>query len=251
VSSSEEVIWHELECGGYAADLGLWLELAERQEGPVLDIGAGVGRVALALARAGHPVVALDRAPELLEELARRARSLADRQPLRGGGPPQLRTVCADARDFALAERFALCLVPMQTVQLLGGPAGRSAFFRRAAAHLLPGGLVALAIVERLEPFELGAGAPAPESCEREGRLYRSQPTAVRVGPEQFVLERRREVIGRDGERRLQRNVVVLDRVEAATLEAEAARAGLQARGRREIPPTREHVGSTVVMLGA
>ena len=54
------VIWHDLECGGYRADLPLWRELAEHEGSPVLDVGAGTGRVALDLARRGHEVV-LDR----------------------------------------------------------------------------------------------------------------------------------------------------------------------------------------------
>ena len=41
----------------------------QRGAGPVLDVGAGTGRVALALARAGHEVIALDADPELLGEL--------------------------------------------------------------------------------------------------------------------------------------------------------------------------------------
>ena len=54
------MLWHDLECGAYEDDLPLWRELAARAGGPVLDLGAGTGRVALDLARAGHEVVALD-----------------------------------------------------------------------------------------------------------------------------------------------------------------------------------------------
>ncbi len=68
------VIWHDLECGGYVADLPLWRELARERGGPILDVGAGTGRVALDLARNGHEVTALDRDPELLDALRRRAR---------------------------------------------------------------------------------------------------------------------------------------------------------------------------------
>ncbi len=52
------VVWHDLECGGYSADLPLWRELAARcavsAGARVLDLGAGTGRVSLDLARAGH-----------------------------------------------------------------------------------------------------------------------------------------------------------------------------------------------------
>ena len=41
-----DVLWHDLECGGYDLDLPLWRELADREGSPVLDVGAGTGRVA-------------------------------------------------------------------------------------------------------------------------------------------------------------------------------------------------------------
>ncbi|MBV9839279.1 MAG: hypothetical protein JO156_14285, partial [Solirubrobacterales bacterium] len=53
------VVWHDLECGSYHEDLELWRELARRHGDPVLEIGAGTGRVSLELARRGHRVVAL------------------------------------------------------------------------------------------------------------------------------------------------------------------------------------------------
>ena len=54
------IVWHDVECGGYAADLPLWRELAHAESGPVLDVGAGTGRVALDLAREAHRVTALE-----------------------------------------------------------------------------------------------------------------------------------------------------------------------------------------------
>ena len=71
----DTVIWHDLECGSYQQDLSLWLGLAQAQGSPILDIGAGTGRVTLPLARDGHQVVALDIDGELLSELERRASS--------------------------------------------------------------------------------------------------------------------------------------------------------------------------------
>ncbi len=116
MSTVGSYIWHDLECGAYAEDLGLWRALVDAHGEPVLDVGAGTGRIALDLARRGARVTALDRDPELLAELRRR-----------GEGLP-LDTVEADAREFALGRRFPLCIVPMQTIQLLDGPAGRAAF---------------------------------------------------------------------------------------------------------------------------
>jgi SAM-dependent methyltransferase len=249
---SAEVIWHDLECGSYIADLPLWRELAERHGGPVLDIGAGTGRVALDLARAGHRVTALDLDPDLLGALQDRA------------GGEHVETVRADARSFELDRRdFALCLVPMQTIQLLRGSAERDSLLRCAFAHLRPGGLLACAIVTELEPFDLAAGfaGPSPETAHVGDALYSSRATSVRVLPEHIAIERMRRIIalhsGRSSERdpvnlaEGERNVVELARVSASELEDEGSRAGLRPEPAREIAPTDEHVGSIVVMLRA
>ena len=52
--NARAVIWHDIENGSYSADLPLWLELAAEAGGPVLDLGAGTGRVARALHGGGH-----------------------------------------------------------------------------------------------------------------------------------------------------------------------------------------------------
>ena len=52
---------HDVECAAYDLDLTIWRDLAGRAGGPVLDIGAGTGRVAIDLARIGHEVTALKR----------------------------------------------------------------------------------------------------------------------------------------------------------------------------------------------
>jgi ubiquinone/menaquinone biosynthesis C-methylase UbiE len=110
-------MWHDVECGGYTADLALWRELADATPDGVLDVGAGTGRVALHLARAGHAVTALDIDAELLAVLAERARAAELR----------IATVTADAAGFDLGERrFGLIAVPMQTLQLLPDPAARA-----------------------------------------------------------------------------------------------------------------------------
>lgn len=235
------VIWHDLECGHYAEDLELWRSLVRDHGDPVLDIGAGTGRVTLDLAREGYRVTALDRDEELLAELARRA------------GDLEVRTVLADAREFELGKRFGVCVVPMQTIQLLGGADGRGRFLERAKRHLLPGGVLAVAISEVLELFDVagGAAAPLPDMCELDGVVYSSHPTAVRAEPDGYVLERRRETVTVEGRRSVVRDLIHLDRLTGPELEQEAAAVGLTALEPRTIPPTEDHVGSEVVVLRA
>jgi SAM-dependent methyltransferase len=228
-----KVMWHDVECGAYTADLPLWRHLAEEAGGPVLDVGAGTGRVALDLARAGHDVTALDVDADLLAELEARADGLP------------IRTILADAADFD-AGTFALVAVPMQTIQLLPERRGFFASARRAVA---PGGVVALAISERLEPFEAEIELPPPDTGEADGWRFLSQPTAVREAPEGMRIERLRHTIGPAGERTTEPNVIVLAAVTADDLIQEGETAGLHRHATLHIAPTREHVGSEVVVL--
>ncbi|HEX3617302.1 MAG TPA: methyltransferase domain-containing protein [Solirubrobacteraceae bacterium] len=241
-----EVVWHDLECGRYREDLPLWLELASQSAGddrPLLDVGAGTGRVTIPLAEAGHHVCALDLDPVLLSELE-----------LRAAGLP-VATICADARDFELpGRRFPLILVPMQTVQLLGGRDAHLSFFRRARSHLAEGGLiaVAIAVAEDFEEFEWRDGdmAPLPDIAEIEGRAYFSQPTAVRRVDGTFVLQRHREVVEADGARSSSDDRIALDVLTVEALQQAAEPAGLRPRAQHRIEATEEHIGSEVVVFG-
>jgi SAM-dependent methyltransferase len=233
----------------------VWRELAQRSGGRVLDVGAGGGRVSLDLARGGHAVTALDLDATLLATLDRRSAGL------------QIETVCADARTFALDRRdFTACLMPMQTIQLLGGADGRIAFLSRAREHLRPGGVVACAILAKLEPFDCSEGTigPAAERAHVDGLLYLTRATRVSELAEKVVIERERRVIddrscppGGSLQPTSEAggvptcDVIELDRVSAADLEREAREAGLRPLRRREVPATEEHVGSVVVVLGA
>jgi SAM-dependent methyltransferase len=233
------VIWHDLECHGYTADLALWHELAATERGPVLDVGAGTGRVALDLAAAGHDVTALDVDRELLAALESRAAARA----------LDVAVVQADAQDFVLDRRFALILVPMQTIQLF---ADRPAFLRAAKAHLRPGGLLAIAIVDELYPFD-GAEEelPDPDVGDVDGWHYASQPIAVRIFDGAARIERIRSTVAPDGTTVEEPDAIELARVDAATLAREAVDAGLAPQPSREIPPTTDHVGCVVVLARA
>lgn len=230
------VVWHDVECGGYAADLPLWRELADAEDGPVLDVGAGTGRVALALDRAGHSVTALDREPELLDAL--RARSSA------------VDTVFADAAGFDLRRRFGLALVPMQTIQLLPE---RGGFLASARRHLKPGGLLAVAITAALEDFgDFPEGLlPHPDLGAAGGWRFASQPTAVRVLADVTRIERMRRAFAPDGGVTEEDDAIELARLTVEQLEAEGRAAGFEPEPARHIDATADHVGAEVVLLRA
>ena len=215
----EHVVWHDVECGRYDADVALWRELAAAAPGPILDVGAGTGRITLDLARRGHEVVALDIDPALLAELERRARAAG----------LHVHSVVADAGDFALHRRdFALVMAPMQTVQLLR-PAGRLGFLRCARGHVAPGGHVAIALVDTLETFDdEHTELPLPDQLMIDGTLYSSQPVALRDHGDTVTIERIRQIVPARGRRSASDDILHLDRVASAQVEAEGRAAGLE-----------------------
>ncbi len=231
------VVWHDLECGSYAADLSLWRELAESAGGPLLDLGAGTGRVAIDLARRGHAVTAVELVPEFAAELRRRA--------TRAG--LDVTVVSGDARSLALGKRFPLVLAPMQLLQLLG-PEERPACLRSIATHLGAKGRAAVAIVDRLGRGE--GDPPLPDLREVEGWVCSSQPMTIRPREEGVTVIRRRLTVSPNGATGEEEDEVFLNALPVEVLEGESAAAGLRLKDTIAIPPSDDHVGSTVAILG-
>jgi SAM-dependent methyltransferase len=239
----ERVVWHDVECASYAADLPLWRDLAKAASGPVLDIGAGTGRIALDLAARGHDVTAVDSDSALIAALAERARERGLR----------VDTVAADARSLELpGARFALAVAPMQVMQLLGSAAGRTAALERVLAHLAPGSVFAAAIADPFdgEPPEI-VGPPVPDVREQAGWVFQSQPVFLRQVPGGCEIDRVRQAVSPSGELTESYNTILLDDLSAEELESDGRAAGFRVQPRRQVPPTGDYVGSTVVILEA
>jgi len=238
----EAVSWHDVECADYSADLPLWRELAARAGGPVLELGAGTGRVALDLAEGGHDVSALDADRELLAALAERARRRGLRVPAYLG----------DARTMKLDRTFALIVAPMQVVQLLGGARGRQAMLAAARRHLERGGILAVALADPFDGLEAEAVLPPfPDVKEADGWVFSSAPIAVRDATGGVEIDRLRQAVAPAGELSESVATVVLDRVDAPEVERVAAGLSYRPLARREVPGTDAYLGSTVAVLEA
>jgi SAM-dependent methyltransferase len=230
-----DIIWHDAECGGYEADLALWEALANDGPGPILDLGCGTGRVSAHLARRGHEVTGIDIDPALVGALNARA-------------VPLVSAVVADARDFSLAGAFGLILAPMQLMQLFADSGERAGCMRSVARHLTPGGLFAASIVEHV-PEEADPVPVLPDAVEIDGWVYSSLPVDLVIGAETMVIRRLRQTVSPGGTLTEEVDEIELCRLAAATLEEEARSAALRPAGRRLIPLTDTHVGSTAVLL--
>jgi SAM-dependent methyltransferase len=233
------VIWHDLECAGYTADLPIWRELAERAGGPVLDLGAGTGRVTLDLAERGHALTALDSDPELLDELARRAEE----------DGLEVRCIRGDARSLPETEPFALAIAPMQFLQIMGGPAERGRLLSGVADGLAPGGVFAAAVTDLDEAVATeDAAPPLPDVAESGRWVFSSIPLDVRPHPRGILVEWLRQKVSPAGELTEERHTQVLEELGPDRLEREAAEHGLRVEERRDVAPTSDYVGSTVLI---
>lgn len=132
--SDDEARGFAREHAHYVEDLPYWRAAAARLGSPVLDLGAAAGRVAIALARDGAEVWAVDRSPAMLAELERRL----------GGEPEEVRArvrpLRGDLRTLDLGRRFPLVIVAMNTLQVLVEPRDRRSCLRAIRTHLAPDG---------------------------------------------------------------------------------------------------------------
>lgn len=236
------VVFHDAECGGYGADLALWGELAGLHSGdrPIVELGAGTGRVALPLAAAGFRVLAVERDPLLADELRRRAAAAAR---------PAVEVLEADARELEPpAEPAGLALATMQFMQLLDR-GDRARVLGRVSAALVPGGLFAAALLDESLPLSSGEPEPLPDVREVDGWVHSSLPLEVRVEGEAIEIVRLRQLVSPAGELTEAPHTIRLYRVGAEQLAAEAAPFGLRLTGAERIGQTDDHVASIALLL--
>src|SRR5438034_8684721 len=119
--------------GDYSEDTDFYLNLARATGGPILELGAGTGRVAFPLAKAGHRVVGIDTSSSMLAKANEKVKAS---RLARG----RLSFIEADMTAFDLDERFALVIVAANTFQHLTLTRDQRACIGRVAAHLQPGG---------------------------------------------------------------------------------------------------------------
>jgi SAM-dependent methyltransferase len=145
---------YDLDLADDPGDRDLYLALAARTGGPVLELMSGTGRITVPLAAAGHEVTGVDLDPAML------ARAQA---AVVAAGPEvaaRIHLVEGDARSIRLpdADRFELAFVPLNSIFLAASRPEQAAVVNTLAAHLAPGGLAVVDVwlpnVEDLGRFD-------------------------------------------------------------------------------------------------
>jgi SAM-dependent methyltransferase len=129
--------------GDRSHDLPFYLEVAAAcgDGARVLDYGVGTGRVALPLARAGHPVMGVDDAPAMLATLA----DLVAEEPPEVRAKLEWRLGCA--RDLRLGARFDLVICPFNGLAHHHHDDAIGAFLEAVRTHLAPEGRFAFDVL--------------------------------------------------------------------------------------------------------
>lgn len=140
--------FYDLDLDDFEDDVTMYREIAVRQEGAVLELGCGTGRVAIELARAGLTVVGVDMSPAMLAVARQRSEGLP------------LTFVEGDMRELRLARKFATVLIPLGSLQHLETASEVVAALSTVAEHLADDG-IAIIDVEAPQPEDFSPG-PRP-----------------------------------------------------------------------------------------
>ncbi len=220
--------YYDLDVADDPGDVELYLALAAATDGPILELAAGSGRVAVPLAAAGRDVVAVDRDPHMLERA--RARWATAAHP---AGAGSLELVTADITSFRSERRFELVILALNSLLLFEREGEQPSVFESMARCLAPSGRAVL-----------DCWLPAPEDLalydgrmvldwvrhDREAEEWVAKVTSARYAPAARVADITTFYDGwRDGS--APRRTMRRDRVSFLTpteMVAAATAAGLQ-----------------------
>jgi SAM-dependent methyltransferase len=187
LAERHEAFFFDLYASGFTSDIPLYLDLAAKYPGPVLEVGCSAGRVTERLARAGHEVVALEPWRPSLALARQRCRTYPDRVRLQDH----------DLRRLPLPERFNVVFVTLYHYNYLIDLEEERLFLRHARQSMRDPGIIVLDCF-----CPLSIVAPDQVGCWRViERTYRGHHLEVRDRREMLnpLLELRTQVFRLDG----------------------------------------------------
>lgn len=129
-------------------DLPFWLSLARRVGGPVVEWGAGTGRLAVPIVEAGFDVTAVELSGRMIERGREKNTSVE--------------WVCGDMCTVNLGRRYRLAVCAFNSLLCLRSVDAALAALRNAREHLVPAGLLGVEVSAfSPEEFAEGPGGPA------------------------------------------------------------------------------------------
>ncbi len=181
---------------GVVEDIPLFVELARQYGSPVLEVGCGTGRVAIALAKEGIRVVGVDLSNHMLEiardKIDHEAAEVRDRIEL----------LREDMRDFDLGRQFSGVFVPQAAVFHLDGREALRTSFRNFYRHTKAGGVTLVDVVspDRMKNQEVGREHIAGERIDPDTRSRHKEVYEVQIDCERQVVRCRHSLVVGEGD---------------------------------------------------
>lgn len=150
---------------GRTEDVAFYVEEAGRCGGPILEVGCGTGRIALAIAETGIEVIGLERSSHMI------ARAAARRRAARPAVRRRIRLVLGDMREYAFRRVFAGVFLPFRVLQAMLTVEDQLAALARAREALSAEGRLVLDVFDPLYPVLASRVADAGR-LEETGRAY-------------------------------------------------------------------------------
>ena len=156
-SRDQESVWYDSMFEGYtnAVEVPTVLARIGRPDGPILDHGAGTGRITSALVELGQPVIAVDYSAISLRTLVERCA---------GTGPGPVLAVQADVRHLPVRDGVMAAATSVEIYEHVRGGDERRRVLEELARVLSPGGVLAIStfnfnLVYRLWKLKGNVGA--------------------------------------------------------------------------------------------
>ena len=170
IRTEPDAVWHEVlplwnatrRRGDENADVGFYLRLVTGAGRPIVELGAGYGRVA----RWTRPDYGVDESPRLLRSAATRV--------------PNMTMVVSRLQDYVLSEPAALSYAPQNLLSLLGGPDDILQTLATVRRNTRPSGQLA---------FDVAVGDWNRIRAELDRRLVRGQVGSLRLSYRPEVVE--------------------------------------------------------------
>jgi SAM-dependent methyltransferase len=125
---------YERQYANYRDDIAFYARLAERENAQdILELGAGAGRVSVALVRRGLNVTGLELSPAMLE----RGKQFAARENV------NVNFLLGDMTDFKLEQKFPLIIAPFNALMHLYSLVDQDRTLEMVCRHLKPNGVFA------------------------------------------------------------------------------------------------------------
>ena len=187
--------------GSLQGDVEWYRRKAVDSGGPVLELGAGTGRITIPIAEDGICVSALDLDAGMLDKLRHKAAALSPDVQAR------ISVHQGDMRSFALGDRFALVIIPFRAFLHNLTRDDQLAALRSAHAHLRTGGELALNVFHpSLEYMAANAAASAgvwrwraTRKVEGGGFVVYSESSRYKTVHQRLESMLRTEEFGSDG----------------------------------------------------